>query len=794
MRGREPRARRPRLAPRARAVNGARSSRARTARRLVCATLGAATDLHAPMGAAEPVVALDHVEPGQATGARSFQVLHGPHNGSTRATMFVGYIPPGKAPWHYHLYDEIVWVLRGEGRLHIGDTVEPLDPERAFRLRPREVHIVENTDPAVELAVLGIFTPAGKPVRRVPDSGRRRELRDRLTRPSVVRRTATHRRSTEPWRHARRPTLGDGESRHPRRRRRPGRPGGDRAASFSTGTPGTTTSSASDRPTEARRSARASSRRTGESRRTRARGSGARRTTGGELLGEVRQPPPARQARAARRLGRLGLSRGRATRSSRRSSTGKIDHYVVRPVGAAGRALPPGDLDVPARVGRGAAHRAVRDPRGRRLLVGAGRTSCGTVLERCAFPHAFCLADSEEGRKLLGRTGAWRRVAAWWSSRTARRSANPSDAELTRATGSAVEPEERSRPPDRRRRARRAVGGRLRRLRGAQHARRRPARDRRAGTVELADPQLPRVPARRQRRACSPARRTSRRGSSAPASRSCSDVTALRATTRRPARRDPLRGRRPSRRVRSSSRPASRYRRLGIPALEELAGAGVFYGGAGSDAQRMAGQEVYVLGGANSAGQAALHLARYARRLTLVVRAPSLEAGMSHYLVRQLEATPNVEVRLGTEVVGGGGDGWLDAPRPARPGERSRGDGRRRRALPLDRRTPAHGVAARRDRARRRGLRPDGRGRPAGRRLAARARPAPARDEHAGRPRRRRRPARIGQARRVRRRRGLDRDPGRSIACSTRTHERAGRRAERAVPELTAAPSRAGRR
>jgi mannose-6-phosphate isomerase-like protein (cupin superfamily) len=130
---------------------------------LVRATLDAETDLHAPMGAAEPVVALDHVEPGKATGARSFQVLYGPHNGSTRATLFVGYIPPGKAPWHYHLYDEIVWVLRGAGRLHIGDAVEPLEPGCAFRLRPREVHVVENTDPAVELAVLGIFTPAGSP-------------------------------------------------------------------------------------------------------------------------------------------------------------------------------------------------------------------------------------------------------------------------------------------------------------------------------------------------------------------------------------------------------------------------------------------------------------------------------------------------------------------------------------------------------------------------------------------------------------------------------------------------------
>jgi thioredoxin reductase (NADPH) len=103
------------------------------------------------------------------------------------------------------------------------------------------------------------------------------------------------------------------------------------------------------------------------------------------------------------------------------------------------------------------------------------------------------------------------------------------------------------------------------------------------------------------------------------------------------------------------------YRRLGIPELEELNGAGVFYGGPASEAQGLKGLEVYVVGGANSAGQAALHLARYASRVTLVVRAQSLGAGMSHYLVRQVEAAANVDVRLGSEVVGGGGDGaWLD--------------------------------------------------------------------------------------------------------------------------------------
>lgn len=102
------------------------------------------------------------------------------------------------------------------------------------------------------------------------------------------------------------------------------------------------------------------------------------------------------------------------------------------------------------------------------------------------------------------------------------------------------------------------------------------------------------------------------------------------------------------------------YRRLGVPSLEALNGAGVFYGGPASEAPAMAGQDVYVLGGGNSAGQAALHLARYARRVTLVVRAQSLGAGMSHYLVRQVEATPRLQVRLGTEIVGGGGDGWLE--------------------------------------------------------------------------------------------------------------------------------------
>jgi thioredoxin reductase (NADPH) len=101
------------------------------------------------------------------------------------------------------------------------------------------------------------------------------------------------------------------------------------------------------------------------------------------------------------------------------------------------------------------------------------------------------------------------------------------------------------------------------------------------------------------------------------------------------------------------------YNRLGVPALEALTGAGVYYGGPVSEAPAASGNEACVVGGGNSAGQAALHLARYARRVVLIVRAASLEAGMSNYLIREIEATANIQVRAGTAVVGGAGEGRL---------------------------------------------------------------------------------------------------------------------------------------
>ena len=96
------------------------------------------------------------------------------------------------------------------------------------------------------------------------------------------------------------------------------------------------------------------------------------------------------------------------------------------------------------------------------------------------------------------------------------------------------------------------------------------------------------------------------------------------------------------------------YRRLEVPELEALVGRGVFYGAAVSEgAVHGRPGRLRVVGGGNSAGQAALHLARYARRVSLLVRGPSLAASMSDYLISQLEATRNVEIRYRTAVLGG---------------------------------------------------------------------------------------------------------------------------------------------
>ncbi len=103
------------------------------------------------------------------------------------------------------------------------------------------------------------------------------------------------------------------------------------------------------------------------------------------------------------------------------------------------------------------------------------------------------------------------------------------------------------------------------------------------------------------------------------------------------------------------------YRRLRVPALEQLTDAGVFYS-ASTQAQALAGEALFVVGGGNSAGQAAMHLSRYAGRVTLVIRGESLGESMSRYLRDALSATENIEVRYRAEVVDAAADedGWLD--------------------------------------------------------------------------------------------------------------------------------------
>ena len=103
------------------------------------------------------------------------------------------------------------------------------------------------------------------------------------------------------------------------------------------------------------------------------------------------------------------------------------------------------------------------------------------------------------------------------------------------------------------------------------------------------------------------------------------------------------------------------YRRLGIPELDALTGAGVFYGAAASEAKAVQGREVFVVGGANSAGQAAVHLAKYAAQVTLLVRGRSLADSMSEYLIREIDAAPNIAVRCRVAVTGGAGQNLLDS-------------------------------------------------------------------------------------------------------------------------------------
>jgi thioredoxin reductase (NADPH) len=377
--------------------------------------------------------------------------------------------------------------------------------------------------------------------------------------------------------------------------------------------------------------------------------------TGSELLDEARHLHP--QAKRALLIAWGGWGE-RATGEAIFDSIahGRIDHYVIRPSGS------PDELFHQA-ISSMLLEWAEAQRAAPYTIYVVGESWSGRahelreVLGRCAIPHSFCLADSSDGRALVAQAGKGAKLPIVVLP-DGRVLTDPSNVELTRAAGSPVHPERMHFDLV-------IVGAGPAGLSAAVYG-----ASEGFGTLVVDEGGLggqatssslirnylgfPRgVSGRRlAQQAYEQAwvfgakfvfmqKVTDLRSEPEGLSVTLSDFGQVRARAVLLA-------------------TGASYRRLGVPALEALSGAGVFYSGAVAAAPAMAGRDVYVLGGANSAGQAALHLARYARRVTLLVRAQSLGAGMSHYLVRQVEAEPKLQVRLGTEIAGGGGDGWLE--------------------------------------------------------------------------------------------------------------------------------------
>ena len=103
------------------------------------------------------------------------------------------------------------------------------------------------------------------------------------------------------------------------------------------------------------------------------------------------------------------------------------------------------------------------------------------------------------------------------------------------------------------------------------------------------------------------------------------------------------------------------YRFLDVPGVADLTGRGICYGSAVSEAFLYRGSELFVIGSGNSAAQAAVYFAKLARQVTLLVRGDSLDHSMSHYLIRQVEAVPNLVVRFHTELAAAEGTDRLEA-------------------------------------------------------------------------------------------------------------------------------------
>jgi mannose-6-phosphate isomerase-like protein (cupin superfamily) len=114
------------------------------------------------LGARRVTLRLDENEAQQATADREFRLVVTPEVGCGSVTQFVGYIPTGRAPDHFHPYDEVLYILSGEGVLHIGDSHEPVGEGACIHFSPELVHSLENVGPE-PMQVLGVFRPAGSP-------------------------------------------------------------------------------------------------------------------------------------------------------------------------------------------------------------------------------------------------------------------------------------------------------------------------------------------------------------------------------------------------------------------------------------------------------------------------------------------------------------------------------------------------------------------------------------------------------------------------------------------------------
>ena len=118
--------------------------------------------VEAPLPATSSHAVIATGDRGVATAGREFTLLAQPENGCESVTQFVGYIPVGRAPDHFHLYDEVVYVLAGEGAFHVDGETVPLRAGSCVHLPARLVHCLENVGPG-EMRVLGVFRPAGSP-------------------------------------------------------------------------------------------------------------------------------------------------------------------------------------------------------------------------------------------------------------------------------------------------------------------------------------------------------------------------------------------------------------------------------------------------------------------------------------------------------------------------------------------------------------------------------------------------------------------------------------------------------